>query len=95
MIKGKRLVETFSGCGRLFDIYSKYKPSEILMVDLNKFAIKHAIDHCKGIKAICKDVLSWSRQEKGHFGVSIAFWGLCYLDLKSMGEFLRWVRDHV
>jgi len=65
------------------------------MVDLNKHAIAHANDHCPKVKAICSDVVSWSRKEQGNFGVSIGFWALCYLDLKSMKEYLRWVRYHV
>ena len=65
------------------------------MVDLNKHAIAHAKDHCPGVQAICSDVVLWSRKEHRTFRVSIGFWALCYLDLKSMKEYLRWVRDHV
>jgi len=79
MVKGARFLETFSGCGRFYDLYRKKKPTEVVMVDLNKHAINHIKDHLPGVKAICNDVVSWCRQEKGKFGVSIVFWGLCYL----------------
>jgi len=95
MITGTRFLETFSGCGRLFDLYSKWRPSEVVMVDVNRHAIAHAKTHCKGVKAICSDVLSWSRQERRKFGVSVALWGLCYLDLRGVGEYLGWVKEHV
>ena len=61
MMQGKRFLEPFSGCGRFYDLYIKYRPKEILMVDINKHSIAHAKSHCPGIKAICNDVLSWSR----------------------------------
>ena len=95
LITGKRFLEPFSGCGRLYDLYSKWRPSEVVMVDVNRHAIGHVKRHLPRVKPFCSDVLSWSRQERGKFGVSIAFWGLCYLDLRGVGVYLRWVKNHV
>ena len=99
-------METFSGCGRMYDIYNNYQPTGIVMVDHCQAAIDHAkkvlakkkeFHGLKEIKTdfICSDVLSWCRQEKGKFGVSVALWGLCYLDQSQMKEYLEWIRDHV
>ena len=35
MIKEKRILDTFSGCGRLYELHRKYNPQEIYMVDLH------------------------------------------------------------
>ena len=60
-IKGKKILDAFSGCGRLYEAYNKYDPSEIVMVDLNQKAINHVKENYKNVKAYCNDMLSWCK----------------------------------
>ena len=61
-IKGNRLLDAFSGYGRLYDVYNKHKPSEVVMVDFNKKAIDLANSkNHENVKTYCNDMLSWCK----------------------------------
>ena len=66
------------------------------MVDLNKHAIDHVDGRYPNVKAECSDILSWCKENQDNkFYFSIAFCGLCYLDIFGAAEYLKWIYKNV